>query len=406
MLRRGVGVGAIANKSNVESMSKKLSEQRLDDIAKSVELLEDGIRSFIETHKEEIRNNEFLREKVKDLADTCGVDLGAATSATGRLKPGLLSSLLGDALLGGSDNSAAMKKFYDFLSSRVITVCMRERVLRGPVIPMSVVLHELRKRYPLEDITLMDVEKSIEHLKPLNPNCFVLDSSQQQNNSKGDEKLGHHHHGSSISAAEKDREGHCFIAFQPLSSSASKSSSKSKTIDASVGASDAIRILVLANELVRKRRKDLLEKLMLSSSAGTNALSTPSGGSKIGGFSGHRFSSPSTSSAPSKQQQQAALLSTPLAIELSQKIGILDNNSGGDHSTNSTSSSFYIRLTIQDVLDHLSDESSSQSQEQKSSKRKVWTKDRARLALRASRALCEGWWDAVDKSTWLLVVVA
>ena len=417
-LRRGVGVGAITNKSNLESMSKKLSEQRLDDISKSVEMLEEGIRKFIEANKEEIRNNEFLRDKIKTLAASCNVDLGAATSTTGRLKPGLLSSLLGDALRIGTGSSetesASMKKFYDFLSSRLITTCMRERVLRGPVIPLSVVLNDLRKRYPLEEITLHDIVKSVEHLKPLNPNLFILEQQQEQQEKE--------------TAAEKEfvaggDPSNFFIAFQPLSISSSNTKSSlgkntnntNKIIDATASGTDAIRIIVLANELAKLRRKELIEKFKKMSSNNSDSPSSASFAlTKTGISPVTRFASSSTTTNSSNSVFPSTSTNTnsTLLLQLQQEFGLVEGDQPG---------SVFIRLTPADVVSSLStrnfatttttdlnknNKTSSKSIVTKSSNNnRVWTGSRARLSLKAARELCEGWWDSVDNSTWLMVVV-
>lgn len=413
---RKVGLGALTNKRNVESISKKLSDQRLEDISKSVELLEDGIRTFIETNKEEIRNNEFLREKIKTLAATCNVDLEAATSAAGRLKPGVLSSLLGDALFGGASNSSSMKKFYDFLSSRVVTLCMRERVLRGPVIPLSVVLNELRKRYPLEEITLHDVIQAIEHVKPLNPNIFVLEQEQQQQQNST----------SSPHVAGGDP-SNFFIAFQPLSTTSktiSATTTSSKKLNSNASGTDAIRIVVLANELANLRRRELFDTLKKKGLTTTTptTITSPAGVSSSTSVSPSVLlprGSFSATAAARHQQQNPISLNSALGLQLQQTLGLVcaDEQELLQASTStsmmSLAKSFYIRIKVSDVVERLSGKKTSSAAtntstaaSSSSSKNKVWSKSRAKLALKAARELCEGWYDREDNSTWLYVIVA
>jgi hypothetical protein len=428
VMRRGIGVGAVRPPANANSsptagaasgvgvggsssgaastsadFGRQLTERRLADIAHAAELLEAGIRRFVEGHKEEIRTNVFLREKVQGLADSCNVDLAAAVTPTPRLKPGALGSLL----LGASaDGSAAMKKFYSFLSSRVVVVCMRERVLRGPVVPLAVVLRELRKRYPLEDLSVNDIVKSIDFVAPLNPNLFVL---QQETSSSAAA-------GSPMTEEDAADEASLFIAFRPLDPPQSVAHLLSDRGGSSSGAqglsgSDALRVIVLANDIARQRRKRQQQ------AAATLRSATAGAGSFLGVGGASVLSAVSAQKQGGGAAAAAATDATTAAVPVVQidSIGIVEAEQRG---------SFYVRITPADIvallaptsptLHHVANSGSviaaagkvaSAAASTSSTTNVPWTATRAKLALKAARSMHEGWYDPVDRSTWLLVLL-
>ncbi len=334
MLRRGVGISAVANRgeaaarTQLETMSRQLSEQRLADMARTAELLESGVRAFVAAHRDEIRRNAFLYDKLRALAETCNVDLDAATAPVERLKP---SDSAASSVL-----SARAAQFLAFLASRVIALCVRERVLRGPLIPMPLVVAEMRKRYPAEDVTEADVVKALESLQPLNSHVVVL----RQRDAAG------------ITEST-------FVAFQPVGVAAADGAPAAG--DAGAGASEALRIVALAVDLARCRSRAALE-------ASRSTAAT------LGVTVGAR---------PSAVRSSATATAPPAIAGL----------------VVAGPSAWYVSVTVRDVVHALGGGAAPMG----SAAAKPWNASRARVALASARELCEGWWDAVDGSTWLLV---
>lgn len=431
-MRRGIGIGAIrqpiitgsSNATNSGSgnnnpsstsadnsgaggdgsveLGRRLSEKRLADICQAAEMLETGIRKFVDDNKDEIRNNAFLREKVQPLADSCNVDLGAAISAVPRLKPaggislGNIMTELPAALIGGPSDkdgsSAAMKRYFHFLSSRVVALCMRERVLRGPVVPMNVVVSELRKRYPLEDITVNDIVKSIDIIAPLNPNMFVLYQETSASSPSSEVAL----------QQQQQEADSLFIAFRPLqvpSSIAQLMSGSGGGGADELSGSDALRIVVLANDIARVRRRALIAAAKAGSGGNASRPTAGAGSSwalSLGGAA-PRATTASTAVAAAAQKE------SPATIVMIESLGIVEGEQSG---------SYYVRITPADIVSHLQPTSpatfattmnaAAGGGNQAGAKKNPWTLKRAKLALKAARSMHEGWFDSVDRSTWLL----
>jgi len=148
MLRRGVGIGALQQRQQIESTFKKqgeaIAESQLATINRQLALFKTALEEFARKHRSRINKNPEFRAQFQQLCASVGVDPLASAK-------GFWAKTLG------------LGDFYNELGVQILDVCLSTRSQNGGLIEMRELCRLLmRMRGPKSDaISQDDVERSL-----------------------------------------------------------------------------------------------------------------------------------------------------------------------------------------------------------------------------------------------------
>lgn len=160
-MRRGVGLGAIKNKSLAQAKFKdkgnEIAEDQIAQMSKQMEAFRSNLEDFASKHKNEIRKNAEFRTQFQEMCASIGVDPLASSK-------GFWSEMLG------------VGDFYYELGVQIIEVCLATAHRNGGLMDLSELHSRLQKSrgQKSQDIAQDDLLRAIRKLKSLGDGFTLL----------------------------------------------------------------------------------------------------------------------------------------------------------------------------------------------------------------------------------------
>jgi ESCRT-II complex subunit VPS22 len=166
-MRRGIGVAHVqAKKDTAKAMADagaQLSAQRTAQLVDNIQVLETRLKELAKKHESLIRRDPLVRIKFKQLADSLGIDLLESNA-------NMFSKALG------------IGEYYYDLCVKIVEICIREKPYVGDMIPLTLVLKEMKRLKPNDNIQEQDIRMALEKVRVLGSGYDLIGLGDSINN--------------------------------------------------------------------------------------------------------------------------------------------------------------------------------------------------------------------------------